>query len=68
MWRTNQTSALLCASVPAAGVVAEAVAVADVICPAGSSRSVSTLMQAAETTNTATAPAPIKMICFHTPM
>ena len=49
----------------AAGVVVEAVA--DVICPAGSSRPVSTLMQAAETTNTATAPAPIRMICFHTP-
>jgi len=54
----NQTSALLCASVPAGGIVVEAVAVADVVCPAGSSRPVSALTQAAETTNIATAPAP----------
>jgi hypothetical protein len=47
MWRTNQTSALLCASVSAAGVVAGAVAVADVVCPAEFSGPVSELVQAA---------------------
>ncbi|HZN82948.1 MAG TPA: hypothetical protein VFC01_25200 [Mycobacterium sp.] len=31
IWRTNQTSALLCASAPAVGVVPDAVAVVDVI-------------------------------------
>jgi hypothetical protein len=59
---------LLCAAVSAAGVVAGAVAVADVVCPAEFSGPVSELVQAAEMTNTVTAPAPINVIRFHTPI
>jgi hypothetical protein len=64
-WSTDGVSHTNRASVPAGGIVVQAVAVADVVCPVGSSRPVSTLTQSAETTNTATAPAPINVIRFH---